>query len=109
MGRKSGQLCVAMIDMEELIPQDRLVRKIREHIDFDFIYSVDILFRALLESAQGIYHFDWLDQCFERLYRNGQRIILVAPSGSKPVWLSKKYPEVCRMDANGLRRQRHDE
>jgi hypothetical protein len=33
MGRKSRQLCRAMIDMEELIPQDHLVRKIREQID----------------------------------------------------------------------------
>jgi hypothetical protein len=30
---------MAMIDMEVLIPQDHLVRKIRAHIDFDFIYE----------------------------------------------------------------------
>jgi transposase len=30
---------MAMIDMEELIPQDHLVRKIREQIYFDFIYE----------------------------------------------------------------------
>jgi transposase len=28
-----------LVDMEELIPQDHLVRKIREHSDFDFIYE----------------------------------------------------------------------
>lgn len=39
MGRKSKQLCMVMIDMEELIPKDHLVRKIKEAIDFDFIYE----------------------------------------------------------------------
>jgi beta-galactosidase len=70
------------------------------------VLSVGIFSWALLESAEGVYHFDWLDECFERLHRNGQRIILATPGGSKPAWLSEKYPEVCRMDADGLR-QRH--
>ncbi|WP_411045610.1 hypothetical protein [Treponema primitia] len=39
MGRKSKQLCMIMIDMEELIPKNHLVRKIIEAIDFDFIYT----------------------------------------------------------------------
>ena len=39
MGRKSKQLCMVMIDMEELIPKDHLLRKIKEKIDFDFIYE----------------------------------------------------------------------
>jgi len=39
MGRKSKQLCMVMIDMEELIPQDHLLRKIKARIDFDFIYD----------------------------------------------------------------------
>lgn len=39
MGRKSKQLRMIMIDMEELIPKDHLVRKIKGNIDFDFIYE----------------------------------------------------------------------
>ena len=39
MGRKSKQLCMVAIDMEELIPQDHLLRKIKAEIDFDFIYE----------------------------------------------------------------------
>jgi len=39
MGKKSKQLCMVMIDMEELIPKDHLLRKIKEKINFDFIYE----------------------------------------------------------------------
>ncbi|MDR1219474.1 MAG: beta-galactosidase [Treponema sp.] len=70
------------------------------------VLSVGVFSWSLLESAEGVYHFDWLDECFERLHGNGQRIILATPSGSKPAWLSEKYPEVCRMNADG-QRQRH--
>jgi len=39
MGRKNKQLCMVMIDMEELISKDHLLRKIKSKIDFDFIYE----------------------------------------------------------------------
>ena len=39
MGRKNRQLCMVMIDMEELISKDHLLRKIKTKIDFDFIYE----------------------------------------------------------------------
>lgn len=39
MGRKNKQLSMVMIDMEEIIPKDHLLRKIKDNIDFDFIYE----------------------------------------------------------------------
>ena len=39
MGRKSKQLCMIMLDMEELIPQNHLLRKIKANVNFDFIYE----------------------------------------------------------------------
>ena len=45
MGRKSKQLCMVILDIEDLIPQDHLLRKIKAAIDFDFIY----------EEAEGYY------------------------------------------------------
>ena len=40
MGKKSGQLCLAIIDLEELIPVNHLLRLIDRAIDFDFIYDL---------------------------------------------------------------------
>lgn len=39
MGRKSKQMCMIMVDMEDLIPWNHLLRKIKAGIDFDFIYE----------------------------------------------------------------------
>ena len=81
-------------------------------LDRDLIYmreaginvlTVGIFSWSMLESDEGVFHFDWLDNCFERLHANGQKIILSTPSGSKPVWLSMKYPEICQMSVNGVR------
>jgi beta-galactosidase len=67
------------------------------------VLSVGIFSWSMLESSEGVYHFDWLDKCFDRLYKNGQRIILATPSGSKPAWLSEKYPAIRQMTPNGER------
>jgi transposase len=39
MGRKSKQLYMVMLDMEDLIPHNHLLRKIKAEINFDFIYE----------------------------------------------------------------------
>jgi|LFRM01.1.fsa_nt_gb transposase len=39
MGRKNGQLRMNFMDIGELIPENHLLRKINENIDFDFIYE----------------------------------------------------------------------
>jgi beta-galactosidase len=68
------------------------------------VMSVGIFSWASLEKEEGRYDFDWLDGLFDRLYKNGQRIILATPSGARPAWLSGKYPEICQMSVDGLRR-----
>jgi len=39
MGRKNKQLCMIVLDMEDMIPETHLLRKIKAKIDFDFIYK----------------------------------------------------------------------
>ena len=40
MGKKDGQLCFAVVDLEELIPENHLLKRINRAIDFDFIYDL---------------------------------------------------------------------
>ena len=49
-----------------------------------------------LEPEEGIYTFEWLDNIMDRLYENGIYVILATPSGARPPWMAKKYPEVMR-------------
>lgn len=56
-----------------------------------------------LEPEEGVFTFSWLDEIMDRLYENGIYVILSTPSGAKPPWLAKKYPETMRMGENRIR------
>ena len=40
MGRQSGQISMLVLDMEELIPENHLLRRINQLVSFDFIYDL---------------------------------------------------------------------
>ena len=40
MGRRSGQMAMVFVDIESLIPENHLLRKINQIISFDFIYDL---------------------------------------------------------------------
>ena len=68
--------------------------------------SVGIFSWAALEPEEGRFTFDWLDTIMDKIAANNGHTILATPSGSKPAWLSRAYPESCRVNEDGSR-QRH--
>ena len=68
--------------------------------------SVGIFSWAHLEVADGQYEFGWLDEIMDMLAANDAYAVLATPSASHPTWMSQKYPEVLRVDAD-LRRRHH--
>ena len=40
MGRRSGQMEMVFVDIESLIPDNHLLRKLNRIISFDFIYDL---------------------------------------------------------------------
>lgn len=62
--------------------------------------SVGIFAWSTLEPEEGVFRFEWLEQVINRLYENGIHVILATPSGARPKWMTDKYPEVLRVDAN---------
>ncbi len=60
--------------------------------------SMGIFSWAMLEPKEGEYHFEWMEEIIEKLYRNDISVILATPSGARPKWLSDKYSEVLRVD-----------
>jgi beta-galactosidase len=69
-------------------------------------FSIGIFAWATLEPEEGRFAFEWLDDIMNRLAAKGFYTFLATPSGAKPRWLSEKYEEVRRIDAQG-RRERH--
>ena len=70
-------------------------------------FSVGIFSWTALQSAPGVYHFDWLDRIMDRMAEHQFHVILATPSGAKPAWLAKAHPEICRVDEHGLREPYH--
>ena len=60
--------------------------------------SVGIFSWARLETDDGVYDFEWLDQVIDRLWQAGIHVILATPSGARPAWMAQKYPEVLRVN-----------
>lgn len=55
------------------------------------------------EPEEGHISFDWLDQVTDRLWEAGISFILATPTGARPAWMDKKYPEIMRTDSYGVR------
>ena len=65
--------------------------------------SLGIFSWSSYEPKEGEYHFEWLKEVMDNLYANGIYTILATPSGAKPAWLDRKYPDCLRVDNMGIR------
>lgn len=60
--------------------------------------TVGIFSWSRLEPQEGIFDFEWLDDIFRRVNDLGAGIVLATPSGARPQWLARTYPEVLRVN-----------
>lgn len=67
------------------------------------VMAVGMFSWAKLEPTEGKYDFGWLDDIMDRMHRNGVYTILATPSGARPAWLAKIYPEVLRVRPDRVR------
>lgn len=67
--------------------------------------SVGIFSWASLEPEEGKYDFGWLDAIMDKCAENGIGVVLATPSGARPAWLARKYPEVLQVQENGIRNE----
>ncbi|MBN1348268.1 beta-galactosidase [candidate division KSB1 bacterium] len=65
--------------------------------------SVGIFAWAAPEPNEGEFDFSWLDTIMDKFADNGIYAVLATPSAARPAWMSRKYPEVLRVDANRIR------
>ncbi|MBR2509989.1 MAG: beta-galactosidase [Lentisphaeria bacterium] len=74
-------------------------------------FSIGIFSWGKLEIADGVFDFAWLDNILDCCAENNIKVFLATPSGARPPWMAKKYPECLRVDINGKReffRMRHN-
>lgn len=85
------------LDMPEILEKDIALMK-KANLN---CVSVGIFSWSSLEPQEGNFTFEWLDDIIDKLYQNGIYTVLATPSGSKPHWMSVKYPEILRVARDG--------
>ncbi len=56
------------------------------------LVSVGIFSWALIEVAEGVFDFSWLDDLLDLLHHNGIAVDLGTPTASPPAWFFSAYP-----------------
>jgi len=88
------------LDRPDILEKDVSLMK-EAHVN---TVSVGIFAWSHLEPEEGVYDFDWLSDIMDRLWENGICTVLATPSGAKPVWMARKYPEIRRVNRD-MRRE----
>ena len=95
------------LDHPDILAQDiELMKKANVNV-----VSLGIFAWATLEPEEGVYNLDWMADIIEKLYAAGVSIDLATPSGARPAWMARKYPEVRRVNADRKRQlfgERHN-
>ncbi|MCQ2453294.1 MAG: beta-galactosidase [Clostridia bacterium] len=82
------------LDRKDILEEDiRLMHQ--AHVN---CVSVGIFSWTRMEPREGEYDFEWLDEVIDRLWKGGIHVILATPSGAKPAWMARRYPEVLRVN-----------
>ena len=66
------------------------------------LVCVGIFSWARLQPAENRWNFGWLDRVLDLLVQNGISVCLGTATASPPPWLSKKYPEMLPVTAEGV-------
>lgn len=56
-----------------------------------------------LQPSEDTFTFEWLDRLLDKLHAGGIRACLATATASVPAWLDQKYPDVLRVDHNGVK------
>lgn len=67
------------------------------------IATVPVFGWVHLQPNEETYTFEWLDRVLDRLHAGGISACLATATASVPAWLDQKYPDVLRVDQNGVK------
>jgi len=56
-----------------------------------------------MEPSEGHFEFGWLDRAIRLTEKHHIAVVLGTPTAAPPAWLTQKYPETLRVEANGER------
>lgn len=86
---------------EETWEEDMRLLKLA-HID---IVTLNVFSWAMLQSDETTYHFEKLDKIMNLVRDNGMKVCLATSTAAHPAWMARKYPDILRVESNGIRRK----
>lgn len=66
------------------------------------LVSIGIFAWSLIETSEGEFDFDWLDEVIELLYAGGIHVDLGTPTASPPAWFFANHPDARVITRDGV-------
>jgi beta-galactosidase len=54
-----------------------------------------------MEPSEGHFDFGWLDTAIRKAGEHGIKVVIGTPTDTPPAWLTSRYPDTLRVDADG--------
>ena len=67
--------------------------------------TLNVFSWAALQPGEDTYDFSKLDKIMALVKENGLKVVLATSTAAHPAWMAKKYPQILRLEPNGLRRK----
>lgn len=86
---------------EEIWEEDmRLFHK--AHID---VVTLNVFSWAALQPDESTYDFSKLDKIMKLVKENGLKVCMATSTAAHPAWMARKYPDILRVEHNGMKRK----
>lgn len=69
------------------------------------IVTLNVFNWAMLQPSEEVYTFEKLDRIMELVTKQGFFICLATSTGAHPAWMARKYPDILRVEINGMKRK----
>ena len=68
------------------------------------ILTLNVFSWATLQPSEDEYDFFKLDKIMEFIRKNGFQVCMATSTAAHPAWMAKRYPDVLRVEYNGMKR-----
>lgn len=86
---------------EEIWEEDMRLLK-QAHID---VVTINVFGWGHLQPSEDTYNFEKLDKIMDICRANGLKVVLGTGTACHPAWMARKYPDVLRVEHNGMKRK----
>ena len=69
------------------------------------VVTLNVFSWAMLQPSENTYNFETLDKIIDNVTKHGLNICLATSTAAHPAWMARKYPDILRVEFNGMKRK----